>query len=86
MTRDKIIEQLKNVIAPYEMDKEAFENLSEEMDLMKDLKVNSQHLVDIILDAEEAFDIEIDDEAAEKMLTVAASIDVVEEMLKKKNA
>jgi len=86
MTRQEIIEELKKVIEPYVMDKEAFENLTEEMDLMADLKVNSQHLVDIILDAEEAFDIEIDDDAAEKMLTISASIDIVETMLASKEA
>lgn len=86
MIRQEIIEQLKKVIAPYVMDKEAFENITEEMDLMKDLKVNSQHLVDIILDAEEAFDIEIDDDAAEKMLTVGATIEIVEKLLAAKGA
>jgi acyl carrier protein len=38
-------------------------------------------LVDIILDAEEAFDIEIDDESAEKMLTVQAAVDIVAQKL-----
>ena len=47
---------------------------------MKDLKINSQHLVDIILDTEEVFDIEIDDESAEKMLTVGAAVDIVERL------
>ncbi len=81
MQRQEIIAELKTLIAPYVMDQEAFENLTEESDLMKDLKINSQHLVDIILDAEEAFDIEIDDEAAEKMLTVGAAVDIVEQLL-----
>jgi acyl carrier protein len=78
MTRAEITEKLRNIIAPYVQNKEALDNVGEETDLMKDLKINSQHLVDIILDTEVAFDIEIDDDAAEKMLTVGAAVDIVE--------
>jgi acyl carrier protein len=82
MTRAEITEKLRNIIAPYVQNKEALDNVGEETDLMKDLKINSQHLVDIILDTEVAFDIEIDDDAAEKMLTVGAAVDIVETLIK----
>ncbi len=80
MQRQEIINRLKSIIEPYVQDKEAYNTLNEESDLMKDLKINSQHLVDIILDTEEAFGIEIDDDAAEKMLTVGAAVDIVEQL------
>jgi acyl carrier protein len=82
MTRAEITEKLRNIIAPYVQNKEALDNVGEETDLMKDLKINSQHLVDIILDTEVAFDIEIDDDAAEKMLTVGAAVDIIEALIK----
>jgi acyl carrier protein len=82
MTRAEITEKLRTIIEPYVQNKEALENVGEETDLMKDLKINSQHLVDIILDTEVAFDIEIDDDAAEKMLTVGAAVDIVEALIK----
>jgi acyl carrier protein len=78
--RNEIIEKLKTIITPYVQNKEALSDLTDETDLMKDLKINSQHLVDIILDTEVAFDIEIDDESAEKMLTVGAAVDIVERL------
>jgi acyl carrier protein len=84
MNRNEITEKLRAIITPYVQNKEALEQVNEETDLMKDLKINSQHLVDIILDAEVAFDIEIDDDSAEKMLTVGAAVDIVEAMLAKK--
>lgn len=84
MQRQEIIEKLKTIITPYVQQKEALENVSEETDLMRDLKINSQHLVDIILDAEDAFDISIDDDSAEKMLTVGAAVDIVEQLIKAK--
>lgn len=84
MTSSEIKQKLKPLIEPYVQDKEAFDNLREDMDLMKDLKINSQHLVDIILDAEEEFDIEIDDESAEKMLTIQSAIEIIERLVKEK--
>ena len=77
MDRSDVIEKLKAIIEPYVQDKEAFNNMKEETDLLQDLKINSAHLVDIILDAEEEFDIEIDDDSAEKMLTVKDAVDIV---------
>jgi len=77
MDRQVITERLKQIIAPYVEDKAALENINEESDFINDLHINSANLVDIILDAEEAFDIEIDDEAAERMMNVKAAVDIV---------
>lgn len=82
MTRAEIDKKLKEIIRPYVQNEEAFQKLTEDTDLLQDLEVNSAHLVDIILDMEEEFDIEIDDEAAEKMLTVGEAIDITERLLK----
>jgi acyl carrier protein len=81
MNRQSIIEKLKEIITPYVQNQEALSEVKEDTDLMKDLKINSQHLVDIILDTEVAFDIEIDDDSAEKMLTVGAAVDIVEKLI-----
>lgn len=81
MEVQEITEKLKGLIETYVEDKAAFANISAETHLIEDLKINSAHLVDIILDAEEAFDIEIDDESAEKMLTVQAAVDIVAQKL-----
>lgn len=77
MDRATLQDRLKAIIEPYVQDQEAFATLSAETDLLTDLKINSAHLVDIILDAEEEFDIEIDDESAEKMLTVRDAVDII---------
>jgi len=81
MEVQEITEKLKGLIETYVEDKAAFANINAETHLIEDLKINSAHLVDIILDAEEVFDIEIDDESAEKMLTVQAAVDVVAQKL-----
>ncbi len=78
MNQEQILSKLRIIIEPYVDDKNLLEQVSSETDLLKDLQINSAHLVDIILDAEEAFDIEIDDEAAEKMLTVGSAVDIIQ--------
>lgn len=81
MTREERITILKQIVKPYIQNEEAFKNLSEETDFMNDLQINSANLVDIILDVEDEFDIEIDNDSMEKMLNVKAALDIIEEKL-----
>lgn len=81
MENNQIIEQLKSIIKPFVNDAEAMENLTESTDFIADLKINSANLVDIVLDVEEAFKIEIDNESMAKMLTVAATINIIKSKL-----
>tara|TARA_B100000945_G_C20182280_1_gene502911 strand:- start:482 stop:736 length:255 start_codon:yes stop_codon:yes gene_type:complete len=83
MTKKELITSLQKIIKPYVQDQEAFKNLSEETDFINDLKINSANLVDIILDIEDKFDIEIDNESMEKMLSVKAAIDIIATKLDK---
>ena len=66
MTRKELITSLKKIIKPYSQNQQAFENISEGTDFINDLKINSANLVDIILDVEDEFGIEIDNESMEK--------------------
>lgn len=81
MTREELIHSLKKIVKPYAQDLEAFNNLSEETDFIKDLKINSANLVDVILDIEDEFDIEIDNDSMQKMLSVKAAIEIIESKL-----
>ena len=81
MTQEELITSLKKIVKPYIQDEEAFENLSEETDFINDLKINSANLVDVILDVEDEFDIEIDNDSMEKMLSVKAAIEIIQTKL-----
>ena len=81
MTKEELIIKLKLIVKPYVQDEQAFKNLSEETDFIKDLKINSANLVDVVLDVEDEFDIEIDNDSMEKMLSVKAAIEIIEEKL-----
>lgn len=81
MTRPELIETLKKIVQPYIQDQEAFDALTEETDFINDLKINSANLVDVVLDVEDEFDIEIDNDAMEQMLSVKAALDIIETKL-----
>ncbi|HVO72860.1 MAG TPA: acyl carrier protein [Ignavibacteriaceae bacterium] len=77
MNNQEIISELKTIIKPYAQDQIALENISGSTDFVKDLKINSANLIDIILDVESRFNIVVDDESIEKMLTVGAAVDLI---------
>lgn len=84
MKKEEQIKDLKAIIKPYVKNQDAFDNLTEKTDFINDLMINSANLVDIILDIEENFDIVIDNQAMEKMLTVEAALQIIEIELSKK--
>jgi acyl carrier protein len=82
MTRIELITSVRKIVKPYIQDQEAFNNLSEETDFINDLKINSANLVDVILDVEDEFNIEIDNDSMDKMLSVKAALDIIQTKLK----
>ena len=84
MENIEIIEKLKLIVKPYIKNKVAFDNLNENTDFINDLQINSANLVDVILDIEEIFDINIDNESMEKMLDVKSALNIIETKLSEK--
>ncbi len=78
---EAMLADLKSIIKPYIQNEEAFAKLTEETDFINDLKINSANLVDIVLDVEDKFDIEIDNDSMDKMLNVKAALEVIKEKL-----
>ncbi len=77
MNNEELIEALKRIVKPYVRDEAGFKNMTANSDFLNDLKINSANLVDVILDIENDFDIEIDNESMEKMLTVKAAMEII---------
>ncbi|MGC1205097.1 MAG: acyl carrier protein [Flavobacteriaceae bacterium] len=84
MEKESLIASLKKIVKPYIQDEEAFDNLTEDTDFITDLKINSANLVDVILDVEDEFDIIIDNDSMEKMLSVKAAMDIITLKLEEK--
>ena len=77
MKKEELIAKLKTIVQPYIQDEEAFNKLTEDTTFIGDLKINSANLVDVILDVEDEFDIRIENDEMEKMLSVKAAMDIV---------
>ena len=84
MNKEEIIEKLKPIVKPFVKNEEAFTNLTDKTDFITDLNINSANLVDIVLDVEEAFEIEIDNESMEKMLNIENTIAIIQNKLSEK--
>ena len=78
MTKEEIISKLTTIVKPYVQNEEGFKNLNENTDFINDLEINSANLVDIILDVEDEFNIEIDNDSMEKMLSVKATVEIIQ--------
>lgn len=79
MNRQDIVAKLKQLITPYVEDKSAVNSLTESSELIAHLHINSLHLIDIVLDVESEFDIEITSEEADKLVTIGAVLDLIEQ-------
>ncbi|MNX57959.1 Acyl carrier protein [compost metagenome] len=84
MNKQETIEKLKSIVKPFIQNQEAFDNLTEDTDFINDLKINSANLVDVILDIEEAFGIEIDNQSMERMLNLKVAMEIIENKLSAK--
>ena len=78
MTDKELLEKLKNIVTPYVQDKEGLENFDENTDFLNDLKINSANLVDVILDVEDEFNIEIDNDSMNDMLSVLDAKNIIQ--------
>ncbi len=85
MEKDELIEKLTILVKPYVQNQSALTNITPGTSFTGDLKINSANLVDIILDIEHDFNIEIDNESMEKMITVGAAMDIISAKVSVKN-
>jgi len=74
---DAIENKLIEIIKKYTFDKKVWDNYSADMRIIKDLKINSARIVDIILDMEDEFKIDIDNDVIEKLITISDAIKLI---------
>jgi acyl carrier protein len=81
MNQKDIILQLTQIVKPYVQNQTALENITTETNFISDLEINSAHLVDVILDVEDKFDIRIENDEMEKMTSVGASLEIIQKKI-----
>jgi acyl carrier protein len=77
MTQDEIFEQVVKILTPYVKNQEALDGVGMSTHILDELKVNSARLVDVVLEFEDAFDIEIADEDVDSVETVGNAVGLI---------
>lgn len=77
MNQTEAFDKVIKVITPYTKNTAALASVKPETRLLEDLGVNSARLVDIVLAFEDEFSIAIDDDSADKVLTVGNAVDLI---------
>lgn len=77
MDTNEIIFCLKKIVKPYVQNDLAFQDFGEKTDFIQDLEINSANLVDIVLDVEDEFNIAIDNDSMDSMLTVNDAVEII---------
>ena len=77
MNEKAIYDKLINIIEEFVKDGDLLAGASSKTNIIKDLKVNSARLVDIIIKTEDTFNIEIDDDDADSIKTIGDAVAVV---------
>ena len=81
MTQSEIFDRVVKILTPYVKNQEALASVSENTHILDELKVNSARLVDVVLEFEDAFDIEIADEDVDSVETVGNAVALIEAKL-----
>ncbi len=81
MNEKEVYEKVVAVISPFAKNTESLKAISAESGILDDLEVNSARLVDIMLEFEDAFDIEVEDEAADNIETVGDAVKLIQQKL-----
>ena len=78
MTQTEIFEKVVKILTPYVKNQDALDSVGLGTHILDDLKVNSARLVDVVLEFEDAFDIEIDDDDVDSVETVGNAVELIE--------
>lgn len=77
MTQEQVFEKVVGILKPFVKNQEALASIAMETSILKDLKVNSARLVDVVLEIEDAFGIEVADDEADKVRTVGDAVNLI---------
>ena len=77
MRKDEVFNKVVEILNKYSKTDITAGDISMETSILEDLKINSARLVDIVLDFEDAFDIEVDDDEADSVTTVGDGVNLI---------
>jgi len=83
MKRTELFNQFKTILAEHIPgdEQEIIATITEQTNLVDDLGIESLDVVNIVIDMEDNFNIQIDNDAIKKMSTVGSCLDLIQEKL-----
>jgi acyl carrier protein len=77
MEQAQVFEKVVAILKPFVKAPEALATVSMESSIVKDLKVNSARLVDVVLEIEDTFGIAVADSDADKVKTIGDAVNLI---------
>lgn len=77
MENTESYKEILEIINPYLPEDIDPKSVDQESHLINELNINSAHLVDIVLDLEDRYDIQLEDEDMQKMQTVGDALAII---------
>ena len=77
MEREEVIKKVTEILLKYSKSDLKADDVTEKTTLLEDLSINSARLVDIILDFEDVFNIQVEDADADSVNTLGDSVDLI---------
>jgi acyl carrier protein len=77
MDQREVFESVVAILKPFAKNQEAFAHATLKTSILKDLRVNSARLVDVVLEIEERFAIQVQDDEADKVRLVGDAVNLV---------
>ncbi|HEX7600819.1 MAG TPA: acyl carrier protein [Polyangiaceae bacterium] len=77
MQQQEVFDKVIGILKPFVKSADALTGVKMETSILKDLKVNSARLVDVVLEIEDQFGIEVKDEDADKVKTVGDAVNLI---------
>lgn len=86
MERAQLLEEIKSLMGEYmhDEDKLKLASITDDTDFVNDLNMDSIDMVDVVIQAENKYGIEIKNETIAKLNTVGKCLDVMQERLAEK--
>jgi acyl carrier protein len=79
MSEEQITKKFIDILRGYVKDETLLEKATLKTHILKDLKVNSARLVDIIIKCEDVFGTTIDDDEADRIATIGDAVQVIQQ-------
>ncbi len=77
MSEKEVFDKVVNIIKKFAKDTDALAKVTMDTSILKDLKVNSARLVDVVLEMEDEFGVQVSDDQADKVRTVGDAVKLI---------